>query len=393
MMYVFAGAIEFIDAVVAEVLDAGIEAFVNAMFLPVWLALCAYLFFRGYQAMTGNLPAATTDILREAIGLIFAVCLATNLSLFNAMVRDFFFYGVPQFLGGIAARISTPQGGAVQPGTMAEQLTVMWAQVWKAVGHAWNSAGGWQDWPIYVGALVTLGVAAIALILVVLVYMVSHFFLALVIMIGPVFMALGMFRATRGYVDRYFGKVASLILLQVMAVLVMAFVTRANLTFMDGVNSAEAQTAAARTAADIARQNAQRGNFGNRGGAGGFYNDPAAQAQAIPTNPNGAPQGDVLQRLQVLFGIIAMFLLGGAAMIFLPYIAYSLGSGLMVNVTPNSARLPLPGRPGGGAEPAPSSMPSLGVSLNQGGGGIPQPAPPSYASLAPPPPTPLGATP
>ena len=389
MMYVWASAIEFIDAVVAEVLDAGIEAFVNAMFLPVWLALCAYLFFRGWQAMTGNLPAATTDMLREAIGMIFVVCLATNLDLFNRFVRDFFFFGVPQFLAGVAARVAAPQGGAVEAGTMAEQLTVMWAQVWKAVGHAWNSAGGWQDWPIYAGALVTLAVAAVALVLVVLVYMVSHFFLALVIMLGPVFIALGAFRATRGYVDRYFGKVASLILLQVMAVLVMAFVTRANLTFMDGVNSAEAQTAAARTAADIARQNAQRGNFGNRGGAGGFYGDPAA-APTVPANPNGAPQGDVLQRLQVLFGVIAMFLLGGAAMIFLPYIAYSLGSGLMVNVTPNSARLPMPG---GGGNDAPA-LPNYGISLNQGGGGgIPQPPPAAYASLAPPPPTPLGANP
>lgn len=392
MMYVFASVLEFIDAAIAGALDAGIRAFINAMFLPAWLSLTAFLWFRGWQAMSGNLPAVTTDVLREAVGLIFTVCLATNIDLFNTYIRDFFFFGLPQFLAGIASTVAAEQGTNVQPGSMGQQLTVLWAHVWKACGVAWKAASGWGDWPIFATVIVTLAVAAVALIICVLIYLVSHFFLALMVMMGPLFILLATFRATRGYLDRWGGKMVSLILLQVMAVLVMAFVARAQLTFMEQINSAEAISEVERRAATDARQSAQRSNMANRGAS--FYSE--GPTPTLNASPNGIPADTVMDRLQGLFGVLAMFLLGGSAMVTLPYFAYSLGSGLMVNPMPRTPSLPMPGFPGGGAGAAPT--PNLGVSFNQPGGGgvaggIPQPAPPSYASLAPSPPTPLGATP
>jgi hypothetical protein len=159
---------------------------------------------------------------------------------------------------------------------------------------------------------------------------------------------------------------------------------------MDTVNAAEANRAAWRNATEAVRQSQQRQNFVNR--AAGLY--PGGPAPAVNA---GYAEGadDALQRVQALLGVFAMFALTGLSLVFLPYLAYSLGSGVMMaRRMPSMPRLGGGGGGGGGGSGGGSSsspsLPNYGVTMNAPGG-IPQPAPPRYAALAPPPPRPLGS--
>ena len=344
MFYVFAQVLDFFDAAITASLDAGISGMVSAVRTPMWLALVLWLIFRGWQASSGNTSSLASDLLRESLGLILVVCLCTNADLFNRYVRDFFFFGVPSYFAEAAATITAPVGGTggpAQGGTIGEQLTVLWAQVWRACGEAWRSGWSVSGFIIDAAVVVTLGVAAVGLIACAVVYIIGHFFLAIVIVLGPVFIAFVLFAATRQFFDRWGGKVASLILLQVVAIVVTAFVCRANLMFLDGAKGA-------------------------------------------------AGNADAVKALQALFGVAVVFGIGAAAMWFVPQFAYSLGTGLMVNPLP-SPRMPrLPG--GGDKQPGQIPLnlqpqPNFGVSLAPPAG---LSAPPAYRALPPAAPTPLG---
>lgn len=357
MMYVVALVLEFFDDITAQILDAGIGAFIGVMRTPMWICLVLWLVFRAWQAMTGNLQAMATDALKEGVGVIAAVCLATNVDLFNQYVRDFFFHGVPSYLGGAAARIVSPQAGAVQAGTMGEQLTVLWAMMWRECGRMFQSLSitSMGDWVMGAAIVILIFVAGLFLAVCAFVYVISHFFLSIIVMLGPLFIGISVFRATRPFLDRWLGKTVALILVQVVAVVVLAVVVRGSMLTIETLTSTQPRF-------NISRD---------------------FQAAWGPTIPG------TIQRLGNLAGMMFIFALGSLAMWFAPQFAYSIGSGVMMNVLP-SPRLP---RPNGGGDKAGSpaaTPPDLGVSMNPPSGAIPQPSP-QRTSLPPPAPAPLGS--
>lgn len=356
MMYVIAMVIEFFDDITAQVLDAGINGFIDAMRAPVWICAVLWLIIRAWQAVSGNLSAVSSDALKESIGLIAAVSLATNVDLFNQYVRDFFFFGVPSYLGGVAARIVGGANVPAQVGTMGEQLTVLWALAWREAGRMFQALSIWNAGDILLGlGIVIMMILAGAMMLVAsLVYVISHFFLSIVVMLGPVAIGLSVFRATKPFVDRYVGKMVSLILVQVVAVLVLAVVCRGSILSIEAMTSTESRFVISRGAAEF--------------WAGG-------------SGPNA------FQKFGTLLGMAFIFGLGAAAMYFVPQFAYSLGSGLMIQPMPSLPR-PQPGGGGGGKSPA-LPPPDLGVAMNPRSGAIPQP-PPQRVSL-PRPPVPMGS--
>lgn len=344
MMYVIAMVIEFFDDITAQVLDAGITGFIDAMRAPVWICAVLWLVIRAWQAVSGNLSAVSSDALKESLGIIAAVSLATNVDLFNQYVRDFFFYGVPSYLGGVAARIVSGSSVPAQAGTMGEQLTVLWALAWRESGRMFQALSMWSpgDWLLGAGIVLMIIAAGTMMIVAALIYIISHFFLSIVVMLGPVAIGMSVFRATKPFVDRYIGKMVALILVQVVAVLVLAVVCRGSILSIEAMTSTEPRFSIARAAADFWA-----------GGAG----------------PN------IFQKLGTLIGMTFIFGLGAAAMYFVPQFAYSLGSGVMIQPMPS---LPRPQLGGGGGDKSPaaaSALPNLGVTMNPPSGAIPQPSP------------------
>jgi type IV secretory pathway VirB6-like protein len=76
----------------------------------------------------------------------------------------------------------------------------------------------------------------IGLVLCAVVYLISRFLLAIVVILGPVAIACAMFSSTRPIFERWIGKGISLIILQVAAIITMQVVFSGDQTFMAALN-------------------------------------------------------------------------------------------------------------------------------------------------------------
>jgi type IV secretion system protein VirB6 len=297
-----------------------------------------YFAFMGWRVARGDLQQVHDFTVHMAkLGFIFY--LACNLTAFNQWVVGLFQLGIANAL--TTAIASSGSTTATSVNSVASALDSIWATMWSVAATAWAQAGI-LDVSTRIVAFASVVGGGVGLALCAGVYLISRFLLAIVVVLGPVAIALAMFASTRPVFERWVGKGISLIILQVAAVITMQIVITGDQTFMAALN-------------------------------------PAAGTPDLPT------------QLQNLLAMAVWLLLGAFAIYSLPVIAYSIGTGVTTSLLPVAMALAkgaglaadlLPSSGGGGGS-APFEGGELNLSLARaelsGGGTVAIPPPPPPA--------------
>lgn len=329
------------DTAIMVAQTAAVSGLVVAVKKPIALMAMIYMAIMGWRVMSGDLERLNTfTFTMVKIGLIFWC--ASDLATFNKYVVGIFELGFPTAITNAitSGGITTTDSGSVAG--VGGAIDKIWYHMWSMAASVWASATMLDVSSRLIAAAAAV-IGGAGLVLIAGVYLIARFLLAIVVVLGPVCIACAMFTPTRPIFERWIGKMVSLIVLQVSAVIVMQVVLSGTIVFMGNI----------------------------------------AAIQDIPT------------QLQNMISMVVWLLLGAFAIYSLPTIAYSIGTGLSVSFAPivatafaaaSGALGMLPSK--GSSEN--SALPDLNLSLSRaelanGGGGSGS----GGGSFSSPPPPPL----
>ena len=344
----------FFDSKIMSGLDTALSGLTQYVGRPI--ATCAALWFlwQGIRLANGD-NAPLQNLVPSVIKIAAIVGISTNLANFDYWVRNLFYSGIPTALGNAVSGTSDPTG---VPGVGAS-FDQIWDLMWVDVGQVFAKAGTFDVGSKVAAMLCGLGVS-IDLVVMAAVFIMARFLLAIVVAFGPVMIGTLLFETTKPIFERWVGKMVALIALQVAVIITLTMLFSQNLSFMNQI----------------------------------------AQSQG---------SSSVMSDIENLSAMVVWFAMGAFAMYALPAIAYSIGSGVVVNtlgqmIGAAATAKYLLGGVGGGNSPATGGGGSPNYSLGMERGPAPNydigMARPEVAAsgisgalLAPPPPPLSEATP
>ncbi|WP_273717678.1 MULTISPECIES: type IV secretion system protein [Bartonella] len=197
-----------------DIMDNTIKHLSSGLSGPLKLSCTIYVIFMGYNIIYGRSSTPLWEFIVTTFKLGIIVALATNAALYNEWVRDIFFNDLPNAIANVT------QGAAHSDQNVWDNM------LRQAGAHVFDESEKYTGWTEAGKFLVTWLAGCIclvdALLLATIGFIVSMFAklgLFLVLSIGPLFISLSMFSATRKFTEAWLGQVVNFILLQVLVVL------------------------------------------------------------------------------------------------------------------------------------------------------------------------------
>lgn len=271
-----------LDTTLMAAIASIVAAMATWVATPLSYCACFYLLVQGVRLANGDMEVAHALVLR-LVRVIVIVWLATNLTAYTTYVQQAICTDLPNALTAV---VTSTQGRSADVSSVASAFDNLYAQVGTVVATAWQSVSfsiaGLGV--ILAGMLATTG-AGLGLLLLAVVFIVARLMIAVMICLGPLLIACGLFDWSRVFLERAIGKVVSLILLQVVSFLMISIMISISQTFMVQVSNSSLTA--------------------------------AAHSGALP------------QLTADLIGLFIWFVAAGLASVFLSYkIAYSIGTGV-----------------------------------------------------------------
>lgn len=206
---------DFLDSQFTEPLQTfistgtnGISAWVTG---PLTVALTLYVILFGFLVLRGSVQEPIMDFAVRAIKLAIILMLVRNAGDYQAYVTDVFFETLPH---EISEALNT--GGAPTATTFDSLLD----KGQQAAKDIWDRGA----WPVDVlTAFAGVVVIVITFVVASIGYVVSLYArvaLAIVLALGPIFIALAMFQSTRRFTEAWTAQLANFVILQVLVVAV-----------------------------------------------------------------------------------------------------------------------------------------------------------------------------
>ena len=206
-----------------DFLERTASGLTSALADPMRAALTLYVLWFGILVLRG----AVNEPVSEALARIIKASIITTLTLsyasYNDTVGSFFFDTLPRDIAAVVGG-----GTPASPGRFDQLLTrtnVLVEEMWRDAGWSFGLIkAAVSSVVIYVtmGLLTAYGYFT---------WLFAKFALALVLGLGPVFIALGLFESTRGFAQAWLGQVVNYVILQVLSIAVLAMM----LTTLEGL--------------------------------------------------------------------------------------------------------------------------------------------------------------
>lgn len=178
---------------------------------PLTVAVTLYVVLYGYILLRGSVHEPILDFAFRAIKLAIIVMLVRNAGEYQTYVTNLFFNTLPQEISQ-ALNLGTAPSASTFDGLLEKGQT--------AATNIWGRA----SWPIDivtgVGGMMVMGASFIVAAIGYVVSLYARLALAIVLAIGPIFVALAMFQSTRRFTEAWIGQVANFVILQVLVVAV-----------------------------------------------------------------------------------------------------------------------------------------------------------------------------
>jgi type IV secretion system protein VirB6 len=238
---------------------------------PLRYLLAIYIGIIGFLALTGQAEEPFRVLVVRVVRASFVVYILTA-SVYNQYVHQFFMNGLPNSF----ARAINHTNGA---GASARQFDLIWSATMHQTAAVLQQATGLTNIGTRILSYIAQGLIGVALGISFIVWEMARALLGVVIAIGPFIIAGYLFDATRPIVERWIGKLVSLIILQLTVSILLQFLLKGQNQYM------------------LAVQNSINGD-------------------------------GLDQRVMTLLQIAVFFLMCAFLMVMLPGVAYSIGSGI-----------------------------------------------------------------
>lgn len=177
---------------------------------PLRVAVLLYVVLYGFAVMRGAIAEPIQEFAWRAIRLVLIVLLASNASSFQQYVTDLFFTSLPKEIGNALA------GSALDANSGApfDKLLNKGIEVAQKI---YDRAGLTDIAPALIAAIL-LVFTAVSGFLQFAILLYAKVGLAIVIALGPIFIALALFDATRPFAEAWTRQVANFLILHVLVV-------------------------------------------------------------------------------------------------------------------------------------------------------------------------------
>lgn len=188
-------------ALVAEALEPAIVTLAT-VYVMVW----------GYLQLTGRVEEPFVAGLRRLITLAVVLGGALHLWLYNTILVDTF-YHAPAELAGVIV-------GAQDP---VATIDTIWERGGAVAGWLWNNGGVFSgDFGYYIAGAIVWALMGLLCVYTMFLIALSEVALAVLLALGPLFLALLLFDATRRFFEAWLAQLANYALITILTVLLAA---------------------------------------------------------------------------------------------------------------------------------------------------------------------------
>lgn len=171
-----------------------------------------YVMLWGYLQLTGRIEEPVTAGLRRLVTLGVVLGCALHLWLYNSLIVDTFYRAPAQLAAAIV--------GAGDP---VDTLDAIWTRGGAVAGYLWNNGGVFSgDFGYYVAGAVVWVLMGLLCVYTMFLIALSSIALAILLALGPLFLALLLFDRTRRLFEAWVAQLANYALITVLTVLVAA---------------------------------------------------------------------------------------------------------------------------------------------------------------------------
>lgn len=199
---------------------------------PLRVALMLYIVLYGIAIIRGGVREPVMDFAWRSVRLVAIVMLATNAGTFQQYVTDLFTDALPREIGNAIAG----SGLNMKSGQPFDQLLNKGIEVATKI---YDQAGLTNIAPALVAAILMVFTAAAGFLqFAIMLY--AKVGMALVIALGPIFVAFALFEATRPFAEAWTRQLANFVVLQVLVIALVGLMLTTVVQFVDkyGANAA-----------------------------------------------------------------------------------------------------------------------------------------------------------
>lgn len=176
---------------------------------PLTVAVTLYIVLYGYLVLRGSVTDPILDFVFRAIKLAIIVTLVKNSGEYQTYVTNLFFNVLPH-------EISQALNSGTAPSASTFDSLLDKGQA--SATDIWSRASWPVDIVTGVGGMLVIGVSFVVAGIGYVVSLYARLALAIVLAIGPIFIALAMFQSTRRFTEAWIGQLANFVVLQVLVV-------------------------------------------------------------------------------------------------------------------------------------------------------------------------------
>ena len=186
-----------------------------------------YVMVWGYLHLTGRLEEPFVQGLKRLVSLAIILGAALHLWLYNTVIVDTFYRAPAELAGAVV--------GAGDP---VATIDTIWSQGGAVAGYLWNNGGVFNgDFGYYVAGAIVWVLMGLVCVYTMFLIALSSIALSVLLALGPLFIALLLFDATRRFFEAWLAQLANYALITILTVMVAALLLQI-------VASYAAQTAA-----------------------------------------------------------------------------------------------------------------------------------------------------
>jgi type IV secretion system protein VirB6 len=178
---------------------------------PLTAALTLYVILYGFMILRGSIQEPIMDFAFRAMKLAIILLLVRNASDYQSYVSTLFFETLPR-------EVSQALNSGTQPSASIFDALLDKGQ--KSARDIWSRASWPVDIVTGIGGMLVIGASFIVAAIGYIVSLYARLALAIMLAIGPVFIALAMFQSTRRFTEAWIGQLANFVILQVLVVAV-----------------------------------------------------------------------------------------------------------------------------------------------------------------------------
>jgi len=178
---------------------------------PLTAAVTLYIVLYGYLVLRGSVSEPVLEFVFRAIKLAIIVMLVKNAGEYQTYVTNVFFDILPREVSQALNSGTTPSASTFD--SLLDKGQASATDIWSRA-----------SWPVDivtgVGGMMVIAVSFLVAGIGYVVSLYARLALAIVLAIGPIFIALAMFQSTRRFTEAWIGQLANFVILQVLVVAV-----------------------------------------------------------------------------------------------------------------------------------------------------------------------------